>query len=207
MILDGINTIVFDLGGVIITLNLEKSVERFKQIGLTNAAELLDPYHQKGVFLALEDGSVSEETFFDSIRDEAGKYISDEDIVWAWQGFIEDVPEYKLEMLERLREQGYRLYLLSNTNPCVMRWAMSSKFSKSGKTLSDYFDKCYLSYEMNAVKPALSIFQKMIDDSGLVPSETLFVDDGPINIITGKQFGFKTYQPENGEDFRPVLGL
>jgi haloacid dehalogenase superfamily, subfamily IA, variant 3 with third motif having DD or ED len=200
-----IKTIVFDLGGVIIKLNMQESVRRFIEVGLLNAAEVLDPYHQRGFFLELEEGKISEEMFFDEVRREAGEYITDEDIRWAWWGFIEEIQEYKLRLLEELREKGYRLLLLSNTNPCIMNLAMSPDFSESGKSLADYFDQCYLSYEMGCVKPSDEIFRKMIDDSKIAPAETLFVDDGPANIEAGKRFGLKTLQPENGEDFREAL--
>ena len=201
-----IKNIVFDLGGVILTLDKNEAVRRFKSAGLENAEELLDPYHQNGIFLELEEGKLSEQAFYDAVRTEAGKYISNKDIMWGWMGFIVDCPEEKLKMLEDLRARGFRLYLLSNTNPVIMRWAMSSGFSPKGKNLSDYFDKLYLSYQMGCVKPNAEIFQKMIADSGMIPSETLFLDDGKANVEMGNQMGFQTYQPINGEDFSHLFG-
>jgi len=205
MNLSGIKTLVFDLGGVILTLNRDEAVRRFLQIGLDNAEELLDPYHQKGVFLQLETGELSREEFYEALRKEAGRNLTNEQIDWGWMGFIADCPEYKLKMLENLRERGYTLYLLSNTNPVIMSWALSSKFSLSGKSLSDYFDKLYLSYRIGCIKPDPRIFHVMIDDSGLIPKETLFIDDGAANIQMGQELGFQTYQPENGADFRSLF--
>ena len=206
MSLKGIKNLVFDLGGVILTLDRNIAVRRFEQAGLENAEDLLDPYHQKGVFLQLETGELSREAFYDALREEAGKKITNEQIDWGWMGFITDCPEYKLKMLEDLREQGYRLYLLSNTNPVIMSWALSSAFSPQGKTLADYFDKLYLSYQIGAVKPDPRIFQVMMADSGLLPEESLFIDDGAANVEMGQNLGFRTFQPENGADFRPELG-
>lgn len=206
MNLTDIKTIVFDLGGVLLTLNHGRAVERFVSIGLADADEFLDPYHQNGVFLDLEEGKVSEEEFFAEVRKLTGRpEVTDEDIRWAWLGFIEERPLYKLAMLEDLRQRGYELYLLSNTNPCVMSWALSPDFSPGGKSLADYFDKLYLSYRMGCVKPGKEIFEQMIADSGLVPDATLFIDDGPANIKVGNELGFKTLQPLNGEDFRATL--
>jgi putative hydrolase of the HAD superfamily len=205
--LSGIKNIVFDLGGVILTLNRDESVRRFEAIGLENAGELLDPYHQKGFFLQLEEGYLPEDEFYNTIRREAGKNITDSDIIWAWMGFIVDCPAYKLKMLEDLRAKGYKLYLLSNTNPVIMRWALSPGFSGNGKSMYDFFDKLYLSYRMKCVKPHPQIFREMIKDSGMIPAETLFIDDGQANVEMGMQLGFKTYQARNGEDFRPIFGL
>ena len=205
MNLTGIKNIVFDMGGVILTLDRSEAVRRFQSAGLTNAEDLLDPYHQKGVFLKLEEGKISLSEFYDAVRNEAGVHIADETIDNGWMGFIADLPEYKLQMLEDLKNKGYKLYLLSNTNSVIMRWAMSSEFSPNGKPIQDYFDKLYLSYQMKSVKPNIKIFQDMISDSGMIPSETLFIDDGQADIDMGKQLGFKTYQPKNGEDFREIF--
>ena len=204
--LKGIKNIVFDLGGVIITLDREEAVNRFKNAGLENASELLSAYHQKGIFLELEEGKLSEEEFYDAVRKEAGKYISNETIFYGWMGFLKETPEYKLTMLEELRQKGYRVYLLSNTNPVIMSWAHSSAFSPQGKTIDDYFDKLYLSYQIGYTKPDPEIFRFMFNDSGMIPSETLFIDDGVANIEAGKKMGMKTYLAVNGEDFRYLFG-
>ncbi len=200
----GIKNIVFDLGGVIITLNRDESVRRFKEIGVEKAEELLDPYHQKGIFLELEEGTISREEFYSGIRQMSGKNIDGKDIDYALYGFLLEVPDYKLEMLENLRNK-YSLYLLSNTNPIIMEWANSPAFSNTKKVLKDYFDKMYLSFEIKATKPSQIIYQYLIEDSGLIPSETLFVDDGPANIQIGKELGMKTYLAGNGEDFRYIF--
>jgi putative hydrolase of the HAD superfamily len=203
----GIKNIVFDLGGVIITLDHSEAVRRFKAAGVDNAEEFLDPYHQNGIFLKLEEGTLSREEFYDALRCETGKPISNEAIDAGWMGFLKEVSVVKLRLLEDLRARGYRLYLLSNTNPIVMSWALLPAFSSEGKPLNAYFDKLYLSYQMKCVKPDPAIFHQMIADSGMIPAETLFIDDGPANIQMGKQLGFKTCQPQNGEDFTPLFTI
>lgn len=202
--MESIKNIIFDLGGVILTLDRNEAVRRFLEIGLDNAEELLDPYHQKGIFLELEEGKLSENDFYDALRKEAGKDISDEKIRYGWFGFIKDTPLYKLDMLEDLKKK-YKLYLLSNTNPVIMSWARSPQFSAREKSLDEYFDKLYLSYEMGITKPHPDIFKQIIDDTGIIPSETLFIDDGESNIRIGEEFGFKTFMPKNGEDFRYIF--
>ncbi|MCL1932639.1 MAG: HAD family phosphatase [Candidatus Azobacteroides sp.] len=203
--LKGIKNIVFDLGGVLITLDREEAVRRFKEAGLENATELLSAYHQKGIFLELEEGKLSQEEFYEAVRKEAGKFISNETIDYGWMGFMKEVPEYKLTLLEELKRKGYRLYLLSNTNPVIMSWAFSPKFCPQGKTIDKYFDKLYLSYQIGYTKPHPEIFRFMFEDSGMVPSESLFIDDGIANVEAGEKLGMKTYLAANGEDFRHLF--
>jgi len=201
----GIKNVIFDLGGVLITLDRDEAVNRFEKAGLKNAEELLSAYHQKGIFLELEEGKLSKEEFYQAVRKEAGKFISDETIDYGWLGFVKEVPEYKMVMLEELRRKGYRLYILSNTNPVIMSWAHSPAFSPQGKSIDEYFDKLYLSYQIGCTKPHPEIFRFMFKDSGMIPSESLFIDDGAANVEMGKQLGMKTYLAENGEDFRGLF--
>ena len=73
------------------------------------------------------------------------------------------------------------------------------------ETFTEYPDKIYTSYEAGSTKPDPGIFNYMIKDSKLNPAETIFVDDGAANIVIGKELGFITMQPENGEDWRQKL--
>lgn len=199
-----IKNLVFDFGGVIVDISRDNAVKRFQAIGVSNAEEVLDKYHQKGIFLEIEDGRISTEEFCRKLSDIAGKKISYEESRHAWLGFFDGLPLYRLECLEELRK-NYNLYVLSNTNPFVMSWARSTEFSSLGKPLDAYFDKLYLSYEIGATKPDPKIFDYMIQDAGLNPSETLFIDDGAANIEMGQKLGFNTMQPINGEDWREEL--
>lgn len=199
-----IKNIVFDLGGVLIDLDHHQAVRRFEEIGVEDAGELLDPYEQKGFFLELENGKIDTDTFCRKLREHTGKPLSYDQIRYAWMGFIADVPQYKLDFLLELRKK-YKVYLLSNTNPIIQSWARSEAFTPAGRPISAYFDKMYTSYEAGATKPDAAIFDRMIKDAPLTPSETLFVDDGASNIQIGQKLGFHTYRPENAEDWREAV--
>lgn len=196
-----IKNIVFDLGGVIIDLDRDCSIKRFKEIGVADIEEYLDPYEQKGVFLELENGGVTLEEFRVKLEAITGKRITTEDVNYGWMGFVQAVPQYKLDYILELRK-NYHVYILSNTNPVVMTWAKTSAFSEIGLPVTAYCDKFYASFELKVTKPDPRIFELMIQDSGMIPAETLFVDDGRLNVETGKKLGFVTYQPINKEDWR-----
>lgn len=200
-----IKNIVFDLGGVLIDLSHDQAVRRFEEIGVVDAAQLLDPYEQKGIFLEVENGTITADEYCQKLREHTGKDLSYEEIKHAWLGFIVDVPQYKLDYLLELREH-YNVYLLSNTNPIIQEgWARTDQFSAAGRPIGDYFDKMYTSYEVGVTKPDRKIFDYMIADSDLIPSETLFVDDAKSNVEVGRYLGFQTYQPANGEDWREAV--
>lgn len=199
-----IKNIIFDFGGVIVDISRSRAVKEFEAIGVSNAEELLDKYHQKGIFLEVEDGRIDADTFCRKLGELCGRPISFEEAKKGWLGFMVDAPLYRLEYLEELRKK-YNLYLLSNTNPFIMSWARSREFTSLGKPLDDYLDKLYLSYQIGIVKPHREIFDYMISDAQLTPSESLFVDDGTANVEMGRALGFQTFQPVNGEDWREKL--
>lgn len=202
--MSNIKNIVFDFGGVVLDLDRQQAVDRFVAMGVKDAGDMLDPYHQHGIFLEVEDGSVSGDEFCRKICEVAGKDIPKETIAQGWLGFVKRVPLYKLDYIEELRKK-YNVFLLSNTNPFVMDWAYSTGFTPSGKTLTDYFDKVYASCYMKVVKPHREIFEMMIKDSGMVPEETLFLDDGEANVKMARLLGFHTYKPYDGEDWRETV--
>lgn len=202
-----IKNVVFDLGGVLVDLDNEQAVRSFKQIGVADADELLDPYEQKGFFLEVENGTIDAAGFSRKLCEHAGKDIPYEDIRNAWLGFIAATPQYKLDYLLELRPY-YNVYLLSNTNPIIQEgWARTTRFTPAGRPIGAYFDKMYTSYEVGVTKPDRRIFDHMIADSGLLPAETLFVDDGKKNIEVAQGLGFQTYQPRNGEDWRNPINI
>ena len=199
-----IKNIVFDQGGVLIHFTRDEAVRRFIQIGLKEADELIGAYEQKGVFLEFENGKADVAKLCSELSRLAGKELSYEQIRWAWLGFIVEVPKYKMDYIWQLKDR-YHLYLLSNTNPIVQSWAETNQFSAAGRPVTDYFEKMYLSYKVGVIKPDRSIFEFMLEDSGIHPEETLFVDDSAANIQVGKEFGFHTFHPLNATDWRADL--
>ncbi|MGL4852952.1 MAG: HAD family hydrolase [Phocaeicola sp.] len=197
-----IKNLIFDFGGVIVDLDREEAVKKFIQIGVSNADELLDRYHQRGIFLEVEDGRVTAEEFRAKLSALCGRELTYDEVESGWKGFITKTEQYKLDYLNELRDRGYKVYILSNTNPYIANWARNSTFTPAGKPLDSYVDAVYTSYEIGSMKPEKAIFEFLIADSGIDPHESLFIDDAPANVAIGNELGFETIQPENGEDWR-----
>ena len=75
-----------------------------------------------------------------------------------------------LVTLEKLKEKGYRLFLLSNLSP-----AYQSPVNFLG--LEDYFEILFYSFEHGAMKPDRGLFRKVEEASELNPRELLMVGD------------------------------
>ena len=200
-----IRTIVFDLGGVLIDYDLQPCLDAFRALGIPEPEKFVNPYRQHGIFQKLEDGSETPEAFYRYVDRWIGHPVDPRKIDEAWCSFLIDIPDYKLDMLLALRRRGYRLFMLSNTNVIMFEWMRQHVFRKQGRTVDDYFDRLFLSYEMGKVKPDPAIFEQMIAESGISPDETLLIDDGPANIATAASLGFHVYEARVHEDFRSLF--
>lgn len=199
-----IENLIFDLGGVFIDIDRDEAVARFQALGLTSAETFLDPYEQRGIFLEVEDGRLTAATFHRALEALVGHPLEHGAVLHAWLGFVKSVNVELLRFIETLRSQ-YKVFLLSNTNPYIQEWADSSAFSTDGKPISHYFDRMYRSYEIGCTKPAPAIFEFLLRDSGIRPSASLFIDDGPANLAEGARHGLHTLHVESGEDWREKL--
>ena len=196
-----IKNILFDLGGVIMTLSHPDGVKRFKELGVKDAEKQLDPYTQTGIFGDLEEGKITAEEFRLALGEMVGRELSFAECKHCWLGYRADLPMRNLDALKQLRKEGYRLILLSNTNPFMMDWAESEEFDGMGHSIHHYFDATYMSYRVKTLKPSEYFFSYVLEKEGIKPEETLFVDDGPRNVAMAAEMGIHTFCPENGSDW------
>lgn len=199
-----IKNIVFDLGGVVVALNHEQAIKRFESIGLKDARQHLDAFEQKGIFGDLEAGRISVGDFREELSKMIGKNLTEDECRTAWMGYMDHVPKRNLETILSLRERGYKVCLLSNTNPFIMQWAKKD-FDGEGHSISYFFDALYLSYECKVMKPRKEIFEMMLRGQQSSPEETIFIDDGRRNIETAAAMGMHTLCPQNNEDWTAAL--
>ena len=201
-----IRNIAFDFGGVLFDLSWENAVERFKAIGLDDAEQRLDRYHQRGVFEELESGRISPDDFRHELEKMCHRQLTYDEVLHAWLGYVGNpMDEDKLCLLDQLRALGYRTFLLSNTNPFVQAWAESTSFSTTHRPLSSFLEKCYTSYEVGIMKPDAGIFEFMLQDANIHPEETIFLDDSPANISTAASLGIHTLLVEKNGPWAQAL--
>lgn len=185
---DGIKNIIFDLGGVLIDIDANRTIEAFRVLGLP---DLIKPggwgYHH-AVFLDMEKGLLSNEEFRDGIRALLPNPVSDEDIDRAWCAIMIDFPEERIELLHKLRSR-YNIYLFSNTNAIHIDHFRALFKKKFGYPMSDLFVMEYFSNEMKLRKPALESYLYVLNDAEISPAETLFIDDLDKNSEGARQAG------------------
>lgn len=199
-----IKDIVFDFGGVLTTIDTERALQRFRDLGVEEPEQYINSYCQKGPFFELENGDIDAEEFCRRLGQICNREITFEQAKEAWLGFLVEIHTTLLEHLQTLRG-SYRLSVLSNTNPFIQSWALTKDFTPVGKSLADYFDMLFFSYRMHCSKPSREIYCKMLAYGGMRAEETLFVDDSTKNIEAAREVGIRTLLVENGEDWREKL--
>ena len=200
-----IRNLLFDLGGVIIDIERRNCVDAFEAIGLENADSYFGLYAQTGIFMDIEDGTIGVDEFHRQLHTLLPPDVTDAQIDSAFQKFITGIPVKRLEALRRLRERGYRLYLLSNTNPVMWNDVIAREFAKEGLRREDYFDGMVTSFEAKAAKPSPEIFRYTCRHLGIKPEETLFFDDSEANTRAAAALGFNTAHVRPGTEFTDYI--
>lgn len=193
--LKGIKNIIFDLGGVVIDLDRNRAVARLQELGLADADDLLGLYRQDGIFLQLETGKISAADFFDHIQEKilgfTGKSVSCTQIQKAFNAFLIDIPVERLQTIRRLRDKGYRTFVLSNTNPVMYDSWIKEKFRQEGLEIDDYFDGIVKSFSEGMCKPNVKIFEIPLHRYSLNAEETVMLDDSEENCEGARKAGMR----------------
>lgn len=200
-----ITNVVFDFGGVIAPADLGVVIGKFRNLGVKDIEKYLNLVCQQGIFGDFETGLIGEEEFRRRVGEEAGREVTMDECRQAYMGFFSTVPERNLELFRRLRSEGYRLSLLSNTNPFVAEWFLSKEFDGHGHSLDEYLDSIYLSYELKVMKPDERIFRLMLQAENVAPSQVLFIDDGSRNVEAARNVGINAIHATNGEDWTEAV--
>src|SRR4051812_30627167 len=109
-----IRNIIFDLGGVIIDLDLQRTIDEFNKISQVPFEELYNQKKQIALFNEFDKGLITDYDFFMELKKQIRHQGNDEELLFAWNAMLLDVPEKRLKTLQKAK-QNYRTFLLSNT--------------------------------------------------------------------------------------------
>ena len=198
--------IIFDLGGVLLDIDLKKSISAFEKLGIENFEEMFSQFRADELFGKLETGMLNEHEFYSAIKKRTKVNITDREITNAWNALILDFRTESLDFLGKIAAK-YGLYLLSNTNSIHLKYFQRLFTKQTGKPLlDDYFTKAWYSHKLGLRKPEAAVFKFVLQEENLIAAETLFIDDTLINIETAQSMGFKTHhlKPAERIEFIPI---
>ena len=76
--------------------------------------------------------------------------------------------------------------------------------NEQGVYLEDLFEKAYYSHVVKMRKPDAEIFQLVLNENRLEPSETLFIDDTASNFAEAEKLGIQIYHLKPGTTINDI---
>lgn len=176
--LTSIDAIIFDLGGVVLNLDYNKTIDQFKLLGKENFEKLYTQSQQDKIFDQFETGKITAQEFRNYMKSFLSEQITDEQIDFAWNAMLLDLPSARIDLLLRLKKE-YKIFLFSNTNEIHLDAFQKIIQHQYGDAhlLEKIFHQTYYSHLVGARKPNPEAFSKVIGDHNLISQRTLFIDD------------------------------
>lgn len=180
-----ITTIVFDMGGVLVDFDAKRSLStHFAQEyhALINEKTFASPEWKlmdKGDYEVEEAIEIMCRDLPVEFHDEVKKMILDH------EGEMPPIEEM-YSIVKTLKENGYKIYLLSN----CPSWF--DEFKKSVPAF-EFFDGFIISAKYNLIKPGKEIFNVLFKEFSLNAEECFFIDDSPANVATANEIGMTAH--------------
>lgn len=195
-----LNTVVLDLGGVLIDVDYQRTARAFHELGMERFEELFSKARQTPLFDRFETGAIGPAGFRQAVRDLFRPDLSDRDIDTCWNAMLGSVPPERMKLVEALR-QRYRVLLLSNTNAIHVPAFLAIIRKENG--IADFrteFDGCYFSCELHLRKPDRAIFDHVLKENHATPDRTLFIDDSPQHVEGARAAGLHAEHLDLGSE-------
>lgn len=199
--ISNISYIIFDLGGVIIDLDMDASYRAFAEISSKPFDQVKTLAAEADFFKKYEKGEIDDPTFRAHLREELEFTGAEELLDEAWNAMLGPITKERFNKLEVLAND-FDLFVMSNTNEIhARRFLNIAKYTSPNKGFHDYFKGVYFSQEVGARKPEPQAWQVILNDHQLDASKGLFIDDNASNIEAAEKLGLKVYHNQNVNDW------
>lgn len=190
-----ITTLVFDLGGVLIELG---DLGEMMESSPYTASEVWATWISSPSVRRFESGLCTEQEFARSMILEFELNLDNERFLAYFNAWPKGIMPGAIELLDEL-SGTFRLACLSNTNA-----AHYESFLKH-QAIMPRFEAAFLSHQMGCLKPDQAAFERAIDGLGVNPTEVVYFDDHPKNVLAAQSNGFNANITSNPEEIRAVL--
>src|SRR5579863_1741785 len=110
-----IKNIIFDLGGVILNIDINLTEEAFVDLGIKDFSQYFHHGFAASFFKDYEIGKISDEEFIGDLKKLGNLNAPDSVFIKAWDAMLLDFPPKRIALLKKLRKK-YWIFLFSNTN-------------------------------------------------------------------------------------------
>ena len=200
-----IKNIIFDLGGVVLDIDETVVYKELEKLGL-KTSELAHSKEFIEIMSKFDTGIYTAPTFRKKMKALIGQEkMTDQKFDSIWDAMLLDIPHERIEALEKVKKH-YKIFLMSNTNEIHYDLYVRDLQLRFGyNEFDELFNKSYFSFSEHLEKPDPRFFELILDHEGLLPEETLFIDDTAANIKVAKSLGIKTYHISRDELVRNLF--
>lgn len=189
--------IVFDLGNVLLSFNPREYLKN--KISKDKIDEVYKAIFNSEEWVMLDRGTISEKDAIKNIIERNSVCRDDINLAFKdWYDILKPIEE-TVEVLITLKENGYKIYYLSNFHELAFE-----EVTKKNKFF-EIFDGGVVSYAEKLIKPEEAIYKLILDRYKLNPSETIFVDDVEVNVEGASKVGIKTILFKDAKELRTCL--
>lgn len=182
--------LVFDLGNVLLPIDLDKTYQAFADLGSPfTALEIKQITSDEGLWVEYESGSQSCLEFQNRLVQRFQLTCSQEEFTNAFNALLLPIQLETSNYLTELKSK-FPLYLLSNTSKIHSDLFLNPKYPNFN--LFDSFTNIHLSFEMGLVKPNVRIYQQVVELNNLHNHHIVFFDDNEHNINAANKYGWET---------------
>jgi len=190
--LKGIEAIVFDLGGVIIDLDFQRSFDQFSTLSGKSPEMIRQGVFESGLLHRYEKGLYTDAQFLAEIERVFELRCEPSSIEQAFLALLLNIPPARIALIRNLSKK-YRLFVLSNTSAIHYKEVNAILKRDTGhRHLNDLFEKVFLSFELGLLKPHEEIYAAVLEQAQLKAEHTLFLDDNADNLKGAAALGIRT---------------
>jgi putative hydrolase of the HAD superfamily len=194
-----IRTILFDFGNVIAFFDHQRAIRRLMGHTDLTPEEMFQVMYDNNLEYRYECGQATTDEVFAVACDRGRLRCSRDEFVDAFCDIFWGNPPMA-DLIPRLKRNGYRLVLASNTNP-----AHYERYREQFKETLAHFDAIAVSHEAGARKPHPTFFAHAHSLTGCERNECVFVDDLLDNVCAAREFGWNAVQYTRFDELIPAL--
>lgn len=200
-----IKNIIFDLGGVVLDIDESIVYKELEKMGISTS-ELAHSKEFIDIMSKFDTGIYTAPTFRKKTKALLGQEkMTDQRFDAIWNAMLLDIPRERIEAIEKVKKH-YKIFLMSNSNVIHYDLYVRDLQLRFGyNEFDELFNKSYFSFAEHLEKPDPRFFELILDHEGLLPEETLFIDDTAENIKAAKSLGINTYHISREELVRNLF--
>jgi len=194
-----IKALLFDLGGVVLTVDFGKVFRSWAQLSPLDEAQISSRFKIDEPYEQHERGLIDASVFFEHQRRALQLTGSDDELARGWNAIFETEITQSIEAIDTVRSR-LPVYGFSNTNRTHQLY-----WEKHFPRVHATFEKMYVSSEIGLRKPDAEAFHYILNDISVQPDELLFFDDSIENIEGASKLGIQTVLVEGPDSVVSAL--